>query len=277
MSTRRGFIQQGVAGGAAGLMTARRLAAADPEPAVEPAESKPEPAASGHLHIGVLIFPRMDQIDFTGPFEVLSRVPDSTVHVFAKEKEPLRDIKGLILTPELALDETPPLDVLVVPGGPGQQDLMEDEAVLSFLRDRASKARYVYSVCTGALICGAAGLLKGVRATTHWASFDLLKYFGAIPVDERVVLDGKHLSAAGVTAGIDGALTLAAILRGDRAAQEIQLGIEYAPKPPFDSGTPKTAPRDVLEAARAATAPLTKMRIETARRVAARLGVDAKE
>jgi cyclohexyl-isocyanide hydratase len=151
--------------------------------------------------------------------------------------------------------------------------LMEDEAVLSFIRDRAAMARYVYSVCTGALICGAAGLLKGVKSTTHWASFDLLEYFGAIPTDERVVLDGKHLSAAGVTAGIDGALRLAALLRGDRAAQEIQLGIEYAPEPPFQSGTPKTAPPEVLEAARAAARPLTQAREATAKRIAAKLGV----
>ncbi|OJW25286.1 MAG: AraC family transcriptional regulator [Planctomycetales bacterium 71-10] len=218
----------------------------------------------------------MDQIDFTGPFEVLSRVPGSTVHVVAKEKAPVRDIKGLILTPEETLAEAPALDVLVVPGGPGQEGLMEDEAVLGFIRERAAKARYVYSVCTGALLCGAAGLLKGVRSTTHWASFDLLKYFGAIPVDERVVLDGKHLSAAGVTAGIDGALRLAALLRGDRAAQEIQLGIEYAPEPPFHSGTPKTAPPEVLRAARSAVAGLTERRTETARRAAARLGVDVK-
>ncbi|WP_165246357.1 DJ-1/PfpI family protein [Paludisphaera soli] len=266
MATRRGFLQQGLAGTAAGLAgvpkrTAQAAAAEDP---------------TGHLHIGILIFPRMDQIDFTGPFEVLSRVPDSTVHVFAKDKAPLRDVKGLILTPEESLAEVPPLDVLVVPGGPGQEALMEDEEVLAFLRDRAAKAQYVYSVCTGALICGAAGLLKGVRATTHWASFDLLRYFGALPTDERVVLDGKHLSAAGVTAGIDGALKLAALLRGDLAAQAIQLGIEYAPEPPFQSGTPKTAPPEVLEAARSATAPLTKQRLETARRAAARLGVEVK-
>jgi cyclohexyl-isocyanide hydratase len=239
---------------------------------------KANPAAGdGQINIGIIIFSRMDQIDFTGPFEVLSRVPNATVHVLAKEKGPIRDIKGLILTPEMTFDEAPALDVLVVPGGPGQQDLMEDEAVLSFIRDRAARARYVYSVCTGALICGAAGLLKGVKSTTHWASFDLLKYFGAIPVDERVVLDGKHLSAAGVTAGIDGALRLAAILKDDQAAQEIQLGIEYAPEPPFQSGTPRTAPPDVLNAAKAAVRPLTQKRLETARRIAVKLGVRVPE
>ena len=270
MATRRGFIEQGLmAGGAFGLAGVSGL------PAMAGLAQPVEDAESG-LNIGIIIFPRMDQIDFTGPFEVLSRVPGAAVQVLWKDKTPVRDIKGLILTPEQTLAEAPPLDVLVVPGGPGQEALMEDEAVLSFIRDRAAKARYVYSVCTGALICGAAGLLKGVRATTHWASFDLLKYFGAIPVDERVVQDGKHLSAAGVTAGIDGALRLAALLRGDRAAQEIQLGIEYAPEPPFNSGTPKTAPAEVLEASRAAVRSLTKAREATARRIAVKLGVEIK-
>ena len=265
MTTRRGFIRQGLVAG--GLIGMRDLRA---EEALVPHSTDGEPS----MNIGIIIFPRMDQIDFTGPFEVLSRVPGAAIHVLWKEKAPIRDIKGLILTPEQTLAEAPRLDVLVVPGGPGQEALMEDEAVLSFIRGRAAEARYVYSVCTGALICGAAGLLKGVKSTTHWASFDLLKYFGAIPTDERVVLDGKHLSAAGVTAGIDGALKLAALLRGDRAAQEIQLGIEYAPEPPFRSGTPKTAPPEVLEAARAAILPLTKAREATAKRIAARLGVE---
>lgn len=269
MSNRRSFLQQTLAaGGALGLAGVgdRSAVAAAPLPDAGPGE--------GALSIGVLIFPRMDQIDFTGPFEVLTRVPQAVVHVVGKEKTPIRDVKGLILTPELALTEAPPLDVLVVPGGPGQQELMEDETVLSFLRDRAARARYVYSVCTGALICGAAGLLKGVRTTTHWGSFDLLKYFGAIPVDERVVLDGKHLSAAGVTAGIDGALRLAALLRGDRAAQAIQLAIEYAPAPPFQSGTPATAPPEVLHAVQAEIRELSRRRLATARRIATKLNID---
>jgi cyclohexyl-isocyanide hydratase len=215
----------------------------------------------------------MDQIDFTGPFEVLSRVPDSSFHVIWKEKEPIQDVKGLFLTPTMTFLEAPRLDVLVVPGGYGQQELMEDEVVLSFLREQAAHAKYVYSVCTGALLCGAAGLLKNVRSTTHWASFDLLRYFGATPVDSRVVVDGKHVSAAGVTAGIDGALTLAALLRGNLAAQQIQLLIEYAPEPPFHSGTPKTAPPEVLKAAREEVREITAARLETAIRIGRRLGI----
>ena len=139
---------------------------------------------ANHLNIGAIIYPEMDQIDFTGPFEVLSRLPDSTFQIFWKEKKPFRDLRGLILTPETTLEEAPRLDVLIVPGGHGQQKLMEDEAVLGFIRNRATSARYVFSVCTGALVCGAAGLFKGIRATTHWSAFHLLPYFGAIPVDE---------------------------------------------------------------------------------------------
>jgi cyclohexyl-isocyanide hydratase len=230
-------------------------------------------SSTRHLHIGALIFPRMDQIDFTGPFEVLSQVPNSTFHVIGKERQPVRDINGLILTPEKSLSEAPQLDVLIVPGGYGQQDLMDDDVVLSFIRKQAAGTEYVFSVCTGALICGAAGLLKDVRSTTHWASFDLLPYFGAIPVDERVVVDGKHVSAAGVTAGLDGALTVAALLRGDSAAQQIQLMIEYAPHPPFHSGTPKTAPPSVLKAAREQVREMSAARLETAIRIARRLEI----
>jgi len=216
----------------------------------------------------------MDQIDFTGPFEVLSRVPDSSFHVIWKEKTPIVDVKGLVLTPQMTLEEAPPLDVLVIPGGYGQEALMEDEIVLSFIREQAANAAFVYSVCTGALICGAAGLLKGTRSTTHWASFHLLPYFGAEPVDARVVVDGKHISAAGVTAGIDGALTVAALLRGKFAAQQIQLALEYAPEPPWNSGTPRTAPPQVLEAARQEVREVTAAREATAIRIGRRLGVD---
>ena len=224
------------------------------------------------IEIGAIVFPRMDQMDFTGPFEVLSRIPGARFHVLWKDKAPLRDIAGLILTPEMTFAEAPNLDVLVVPGGWGQEQLMDDEAVLSFIRGQAAHARWVFSVCTGALICGAAGLLRGVRATTHWSAFHLLAYFGAIPCEERVVVDGKYVSAAGVTAGLDGALRVVSLLRGDRAAQQIQLAMQYAPDPPFSSGSPHTAPPDVLEAVRTAGRDIAHRRIETARRVSDRLG-----
>ncbi|HEY6971962.1 MAG TPA: DJ-1/PfpI family protein [Candidatus Angelobacter sp.] len=229
--------------------------------------------SASHLHLGAIIFPQIDQTDFTGPFEILSRVPDSTFHILWKEKGPVRDIRGLMLTPEETFAEVPQLDVLLVPGGPGQQALMEDETVLSFIRKQAETAKYVFSVCTGALVCGAAGLLKGRQATTHWASVQLLPYFGAVPVDQRVVKDGNIVTTAGVTAGLDGALVIAALLRGDDAAKEIQLGIEYAPEPPFQSGTPATAPPEVVEAFKNFTSKLTEARLITARRVADRLGI----
>jgi cyclohexyl-isocyanide hydratase len=164
------------------------------------------------------------------------------------------------------------LDLLHVPGGPGQEALMENEAVLDWIRQQAAGARCMFSVCTGALICGAAGLIKGRRATTHWNSFDLLPFFGAIPVNERVVLDGNWVFAAGVTAGIDGALRVAAHLRGEKAAQVIQLDMAYAPEPPFQSGTPENVPPDVLAEARHSGQTLAARRLETARRIATRLG-----
>jgi cyclohexyl-isocyanide hydratase len=187
-----------------------------------------ETLSSRHLTIGCFVFPRQDQIDFTGPFEVLSRIPNSTVHVIAKTKNPV-DVKGLILTPEMSLADASPLDLLLVSGGLGRQALMEDQEILSFIKHQANSGTYVLSVCTGALLCGAAGVLKGRRATTHWAAWHLLHYYGAIPTKARVVVDGNHISTAGVTAGLDGSLKIASILLGDMVAQEIQLEIEYAP------------------------------------------------
>lgn len=230
-----------------------------------------------HLQIGSLLFEGLAQIDLTGPFEVLSRIPNSTYRLYGKTAEPVRDFKGLRLTPDAALSDAPQLDVLHVPGGFGQEALMEDAEVLAWIRQQAAGARSVFSVCTGALLCGAAGLLKGRRATTHWASFHLLPYFGAIPVNERVVVDGNWVFAAGVTAGIDGALRLAAELRGDDAARTIQLYIVYTPEPPFDSGTPETAPAAILAQARQSVVGITAQREATARRVAARLGIDVFE
>lgn len=203
-----------------------------------------------HLLIGSLMFDGMDQIDLTGPFEVLSRVPNSSYRIYAKAGSPVRDLNGLRLIPDATLAEAPPLDVLHVPGGPGQEALMEDQEVIAWIQKQAAGARAIFAVCTGALLCGAAGLLKGRRATTHWSSLHLLPCFGAIPVNERVVMDGNYVFAAGVTAGIDGALRLAAELRGGEAAQAIQFDMVYAPDPPFNSGTPESAPPAIVEQAR---------------------------
>jgi cyclohexyl-isocyanide hydratase len=225
------------------------------------------------LTIGCLIFPRLDQIDFTGPFEVLSRIPNSTIRVIGKTNSPVRDIQGLILMPEMSIAEAPELDVLLVPGGFGQQQLMNDEEVLSLIRNHFTAGTLVFSVCTGALLCGAAGVLRGRQATTHWAAWNLLPYYGAIPVRSRVVVDGNLVTAAGVTAGLDAALVVASLLRGDAIAQEIQLSIQYAPNPVFHSGTPETAPAEVLQAFNESYSAIAESRKAEARRFAAILGV----
>ncbi len=230
-------------------------------------------APDKHLQIGSLLFPGLDQIDLTGPYEVLAAIPNATVHVAAKKMEVVKDFHGLPLYPTLTLDEMPKLDILHVPGGPGQQAFMEDEEILGFIRKHAEQSEYVLSVCTGALLIGAAGLLKGRRATTHWAAMDVLPHLGAISVNERVVIDGNWVFAAGVTSGIDGALQLAAMVRGEDVAKQIQLYMQYHPEPPFDSGTPDRAPAHILERSRTSVAKLTAERIETAKRIDARLGL----
>jgi cyclohexyl-isocyanide hydratase len=226
-----------------------------------------------HLQIGSLLFEGVDQIDLTGPFEVFSRIPNSTYRIFGKTAAPTRDMRGLRLLPDAVLRDAPQLDLLHVPGGFGQEAMMDDEEVLTWIRQQAAGVQSLFSVCTGALICGAAGLLKGRRATTHWASMHLLPLFGAIPVNERVVADGNIVCAAGVTAGIDGALRVAADLRGVEEAQAIQLAIAYAPEPPFCSGTPETAPPAILERTRNSYRAVTEQRERTARRAAQRLGI----
>ena len=215
---------------------------------------------NNQLQLGAILFDGMDQADFTGPFEVLSRLPNSEFHILAKTKTAVRDARGLLLTPEISYSEAPQLDLLLVPGGGGINALLEDQQTLDFIRGQAAHVKVLMSVCTGALVCGAAGLLKGRRATTHWASHHFLKLFGAIPVNERVVIDGNYLSTAGVTAGYDGALRVAALLCGDRVAQEIQLYLQYAPQPPFNCGTPETAQPAILAANRAAMANLIEQR-----------------
>lgn len=226
------------------------------------------------LRIGSLLFDGLDQIDLTGPFEVFAQLSNSTYQLYGTSLEPVRDGHGLTLRADATLDQAPQLDLLHVPGGAGQEALMDDEAVLNWIRHQAAGARCVFSVCTGALVLGAAGLLVGRRATTHWASLHLLPYFGATPVPDRVVFDGDFVFSGGVTAGIDGALSVAAQLRGEREAMAIQLLMQYAPEPPFSAGTPATAPADVLDAATAKVAPLTARREVTAKRISAQLGVE---
>ena len=223
--------------------------------------------------IGMLLFPRLTQLDMTGPYEVLARLPNAKVQLIARSLDPVMTDRGMAIVPTMTFAACPQLDVIMVPGGPGQQDLMEDAMVLEFLRNQARGAKYVTSVCTGSLVLGAAGLLEGKRATCHWAAIENLKALGAIPVSERVVVDGTIVTAAGVASGIDFALTLAAILEGEAAAREIQLQIEYDPAPPFNSGSPRTASPDIVEKLRGRLAPLNDERRTVAERVGRRLGV----
>jgi cyclohexyl-isocyanide hydratase len=224
-----------------------------------------------NIRIGLLLFPRMTQLDLTGPFEVFAKLPDAEVLLLWKTLQPVEAETGLRLLPHATLRDCPPLDVVCVPGGPGINALMEDDDVLAWLRAQAGHARYVSSVCTGALALGAAGLLRDKRATSHWASRDLLAAFGAIPTAGCVVRDGNLFTGGGVTAGIDFALTVVAELAGPAAAQAIQLQIEYAPAPPFDAGTPETAPAAVLEAVRARGAEMRAARERIVARAASRM------
>jgi len=198
------------------------------------------------LQVGMLCYPRLTQLDLTGPYEVLSRMPDAEVHILWKDTAPVKTERGFCIVPTLSLPESPNLDVLVVPGGLGQQDLMDDDEVLSFLRKQVECARYLVSVCTGSLLLAAAGLLRGYRATCHWMFLPLLEPLGAIPIQERVVIDRNRITAAGVSAGIDCALQLVSLLGGQEVAQAIQLQIEYDPHPPFRCGSPNTAPENLV-------------------------------
>jgi cyclohexyl-isocyanide hydratase len=223
--------------------------------------------------IGMLIFPRMTQLDMTGPYEVLARLPDTAVDLVARSLAPVTTDRGMQIVPTTTYAGCPQLDVVMVPGGPGQQDLMEDEETLGFLRRQAVRAQFVTSVCTGSLVLAAAGLLKGRRATCHWAALDSLALMGAVPASEHVVVDGNVVTGAGVTSGIDFALRLAAILDGEAVAREVQLQIEYDPHPPYDAGSPKTAAPETLAAVKARLAKLAEERRVTAERVGRKLGL----
>jgi cyclohexyl-isocyanide hydratase len=224
--------------------------------------------------VGALVYDGIDQIDLTGPFEVFARLPGSSYRLYGKTTAPVRDVHGLVLRPDADLGAAAgELDVPHIPGGPGQERLMDDAEVLGWITRHSERARCVFSVCTGALLLGAAGLLRGRRATTHWASVPLLPLFGAIVVEQRVVVDGNFVFAGGVTAGIDGALRVVAELRGAREAQRIQLAMQYAPEPLFQAGTPDSAPASVRDAVEADLATIIRRREQTARRIGARLGV----
>ena len=226
---------------------------------------------SSALQIGLLVFPKVTQLDLTGPLQVFSSLPNAQVHLVWKRREAVPSDSVLTLMPTMDFAECPQLDVICVPGGMGADQLVEDEEVLDFLRDQAKRARYVTSVCTGSLVLGAAGLLKGYRAATHWNALEMLALFGATPVHSRVCIDRNRITGGGVTAGIDFALTLVAELFDRRTAEAVQLGIEYNPAPPFDAGSPDTAPTEVLALVKERTAPRKALRLEAMKRAAARM------
>jgi cyclohexyl-isocyanide hydratase len=223
------------------------------------------------LQIGLLVFPKVTQLDITGPVQVFSSVPGAKLHLLWKRIEPVESDSVLVLTPTTTFDDCPQLDVICVPGGAGSDDLLNDAEVLDFLRRQAKGARYITSVCTGSLVLGAAGLLRGYRAATHWTAMDNLSAFGAAPTRTRVCIDRNRVTGGGVTAGIDFALTLVSMLIDRPTAEAIQLRLEYNPAPPFNAGSPDTAPADLVATILQRIAPHKARRNEAVARAAAKL------
>ena len=208
------------------------------------------------MKIAILIFDKLTALDAVGPYEVLSRLPGVELVFVAEQAGPKRtDTGALALTADASLAELTDPDVLLIPGGEGNRPLLADETVLDWVRTADAGSTWTTSVCTGSLVLGAAGILEGRRATSHWAHLERLADYGATPVSERVVIDGKLVTAAGVSAGIDMALTLAAEIAGEQVAQAIQLGIEYDPDPPFDAGSPQKAPEELVDLIRGLEGP----------------------
>ena len=226
---------------------------------------------SAPLQIGLVIFPKVTQLDMTGPLQVFSSLPGAKVHLIWKRIEPVASDAVLTLTPTTTFADCPQLDVICVPGGAGTDDMVNDSEMLDFLRRQADGAKYITSVCTGSLVLGAAGLLRGYCATTHWTAMEFLGEFGAVPTRSRVVVDRNRVTGGGVTAGIDFALTLVSILVDRPTAEAIQLRLEYNPAPPFNSGSPDTAPAEILALMKERIAPAQARRGEAIGRAAARL------
>lgn len=199
------------------------------------------------IKVGFLIFENMQLLDFAAPFDEFSSVAELDVALIGKTLKPVTTTSGLRITPSHDINTLHPLDVLCVPGGSGINQLLDDESVLDFIRQQAKSVRYLTSVCTGALVLGASGLLKGRKATTHWSAMAYLKDFGAIPIQCRVVVDGNIVTAGGVTAGMDFGLTMIGELLGEKIAKTVQLQMQYDPEPPFDCGTPEKAPTNLVQ------------------------------
>lgn len=224
------------------------------------------------LQIGIVVFPKVTQLDFTGPLQVFSSLADTNVHLIWKRIEPVASDTVLTVLPTASFADCPPLDVICVPGGAGTDDMVVDAEMLGFVRAQAKTARYVTSVCTGSLVLGAAGLLRGYKAATHWTAMEYLEPYGAIPTKTRVCVDRNRVTGGGVTAGIDFALKLVSILVDQPTAEAIQLRLEYNPAPPFNSGSPETAPPELLERFKQRIAANRGYRAAANERAAARLG-----
>lgn len=220
------------------------------------------------MHVVMLAYPDMTQLDLTGPLEVFTRFKEVTVDLAWKNKAPIKAGTVLEIVPTISFTECPQGDILFVPGGPGQVSLMEDNETLGFLRKQAEHSQYVTSVCTGSLILAAAGLLTGYRATCHWLSLHQLSYFDVEPVSERVVIDRNRVTGAGVTSGIDFALTLSAEIFGEARTRRAQLSMEYDPRPPFPGGSPATSDPATIESLRDLMAPFQRDREAIASRAA---------
>ena len=224
--------------------------------------------------IGLVIYPDMTQLDITGPFQVFSFIPNAQVLILWKNLEPVRSDRGLTILPTLTFDQCPNLDVLCIPGGPGQIKMMQDEEVLQFLRQQGETAKFITSVCTGSLILAAAGLLQGYRAACHWAFRDHLAMLGVEVETQRVVIDRNRITGGGVTAGIDFGLTVASQLCGEEMAKTIQLLLEYNPAPPFDAGSPEVAGAALVEQVKVLGKPMLEASLATTRKTAAKIGLD---
>jgi cyclohexyl-isocyanide hydratase len=243
---------------------------------IAPSSAKLEDSRmSAPLQIGILVFPNVTQLDLTGPVQVFSGVPGAKLHLIWKRIEPVPSDSVLVLTPTTTFADCPQLDVICVPGGFGTNDLLNDEEVLGFLRSQAKKAKFITSVCTGSLVLGAAGLLRGYRAATHWTAMENLSAFGATPTKTRVCIDRNRVTGGGVTAGIDFALTLVSMLLDEKTAQAIQLRLEYNPAPPFNAGSPDTAPAEVVALINDRNVSNQARRAEAVARAAARLTENA--
>ncbi len=212
--------------------------------------------------IGMVIFPSLTQLDLTGPYEVFGRMPGAKVLLIAESMATVKSDHGLVFTPDTTFDDAPQLDVLFVPGGNGVFAAMQNKKLITFLQTQGTTAKYVTSVCTGALVLAAAGLLNGYKATTHWLSLGLLSLFEVEVLEERVVIDRNRITGGGVTAGIDFGLYVVARIAGENAAKEIQLMMEYNPVPPFNSGSPKTADKEIVDRVTASREQIQKERGE---------------